>query len=147
MAYGYLINNTTVDLFGNISGLGLFGNPNNSITNNEFIQLDLNNLITNVPYKTIPYITITGLQTSEGFSIYGTNILNGVLGNLIYQSNDLNLPNLEQTLPIPNFGEYKYIQITASGIYTSSNILLTNICFLDEQSCKCDPCICNPCKC
>jgi len=100
-----------------------------------------------VPYKIIPYITISGLQTSEGFTIYGTNLLNGVLGNIIYQSNDLNLSNLEQTIPIPNFGEYKYIQITASGIYVCSNILLKNICLLDYNSCKCDPCKCDPCEC
>jgi hypothetical protein len=132
-------------------GLGLTDNINNTINNNNFIQLDLSNLAQYIKPKTIPNISIVSMFSQEEFKIYGTNILDGILGTLIYES-DSN--NIIQNIPIPLFGVYKYIQITSDN----SDILLESMDFIYNldvnnkicaNTCLCEPyCTCEPiCKC
>ena len=149
--YGFKNDNTKITLYIHNKGLGLTDNINNTINNNNFIQLDLSNLAQYIKPKTIPNISIVSMFSQEAFKIYGTNTLDRILGTLIYES-DSN--NIIQNIPIPLFGVYKYIQITSDN----SDILLESIyfiCNLDinnkicANTCLCEPyCTCEPiCKC
>ena len=149
--YGFKNDNTKITLYIHNKGLGLTDNINNTINDNNFIQLDLSNLAQYIKPKTIPNISIVSMFSQEAFKIYGTNTLDRILGTLIYES-DSN--NIIQNIPIPLFGVYKYIQITSDN----SDILLESIyfiCNLDinnkicANTCLCEPyCTCEPiCKC
>ena len=149
--YGFKNDNIEMTLYIHNKGLGLTDNINNTINDNNFIQLDLSNLAQYIKPKTIPNISIVSMFSQEAFKIYGTNILDGILGTLIYES-DSN--NIIQNIPIPLFGVYKYIQITSDN----SDILLESIDFIYNldvnnkicaNTCLCEPyCTCEPiCKC
>ena len=159
--YTFKYNNVSIDTYGfncnkkidlyihensEKKGLGLNDNINNTINNNNYIQLDLSNLVKYIKPNTIPNISIIGMFSPEIFKIYGTNTLDKKLGTLIYES-DIN--NIIQTIPIPLFGVYRYIQITSDN----SDILLESIEFIYNKicpnTCLCEPyCICEPtCEC
>ncbi len=159
--YTFKYNNISIDTYGfncnkkidlyihensEKKGLGLNDNINNTINNNNYIQLDLSNLVKYIKPNTIPNISIISMFSPEIFKIYGTNILDGKLGILIYESN---INNITQTIPIPLFGVYKYIQITSDN----SDILLESIDFIYNKlcpnTCLCEPyCVCEPtCEC
>jgi len=111
------------------TGLGIASDSDHEINKSNFIQLDLTSLINEVKPTTIPIINIDSIHPSEGFAIYGSNS-NGTLGSLLYDSP--NTPSL-QSIEIPNFGTYKFINIIASGASNNSNVLLKSI---DYVICK-----------
>lgn len=156
--YGFKNDSTKMDLYihdnSEKKGLGLTDNINNTINDNNFIQLDLSSLVKHIKSNTIPNINIISMFSPEVFKIYGTNTLDGILGILIYESDS---SNILQNIPIPLFGVYKYIQITSEN----SDILLESIDFIDKEdkhdkddnkctdTCLCEPyCTCEPtCDC
>ena len=144
--HGFKNDNTKIDLYihdnSEKKGLGVNDNINNTINDNNIIQLDLSDLVKNIKPKSIPNLNIINMFSPEVFKIYGTNVLDGNLGIPIYES-DSN--NISQNIQIPLFGVYKYIQITSEN----SDILLESIDFmynLDIHDKKCtDTCLCEPC--
>ena len=144
--YGFKNDSTKIDLYihdnSEKKGLGLNDNINNTINENNLIQLDLSNLVKYIKPNTIPNINIISMFSPEIFKIYGTNVLDGILGILIYESDN---NNILQNIPIPLFGVYKYIQISSEN----SDILLESIDFIDKNDKKCtDTCLCEPyCTC
>lgn len=86
-------------------GLGLKIVPEHGINNLTYIQLDISELISKVAYKTIPIITIN----SGNYIITGSAIP-GTIGTTLYTSK-----SIDESIPIPYFGTYKYIAIMAFG--------------------------------
>src|SRR5206468_4117920 len=82
---------TSHSLYGKTStpdetGLGLDGlNADHEIQTNSFVQLDLANLFAN-GFITMSMV-ITSVQSTEGFSIWGSNTL-GTPGSLIYKGSN-----------------------------------------------------------
>jgi hypothetical protein len=107
--YGYVTTYTEdklTKLYGSENGLGLEIVPEHGINNLTYIQFDISELISNVSYKTLPKITITnGMYKVTGSAIQGR------MGSTLYTSTKI---DNTYSIPIPYFGTYRYISITAS---------------------------------
>jgi hypothetical protein len=139
-AYGYEIGspNQQTNMYGNNDGpnkigLGINANPQKEIDDQTFICLDLSNIISQNCEGT-PTVTVSSIEPTETFSIYGTNTL-GDLGTFLISSSDL-------TVDIPMFGTYKYICITASGS-PNPTVLIYSINYTLCE-CKPEPCVPTP---
>lgn len=108
------------------SGLGIASDSGHEINKNNFIQLEMTSLIAGVKPNSIPVISIDSIQPSQGFTIFGSDIV-GVLGISLYVSP--NTPEL-QSVEIPNFGAYRYINIIASGSSNNSSVLLKSVDYI-----------------
>lgn len=81
-------------------GLGISGAPDNEINNTNFIQLDIQALLS---MSTIPSnigLTIQSVQTGEDFEIYQSSVA-GVLGTLIASGNNPGTGGVIQVIQIP----------------------------------------------
>ena len=130
-AYGFMLilpNDIPTNLYGkdngiDDSGLGITIDNEHEINKYTYIQLDLSILKRNIKKCSIPEITITSIQLTEGFTIYGSNTL-GSIGNILYISNNT---SISQMIELYWIYDYTYISITASGSNPSSNVLLYSI--------------------
>ena len=108
------------------SGLGITIDNEHEINKYTYIQLDLSILKRNIKKCSIPKITITSIQQTEGFTIYGSNTL-GSIGNILYISSNT---SISQTIELCWIYDYTYISITASGSNPLSNVLLYSIDYI-----------------
>jgi hypothetical protein len=122
-AYGYDLG-SPADLYGenngaSDSGLGLWGNSNQEMQGNSFVQLDLANLWTQHP--TSVQLSIGSDQPGDGWAIYGSNTL-GKLGTEI-QSGNLDAPSTFTLLS--SASNYTYISI--ESISDCGSVLVSSL--------------------
>ncbi|HKM54690.1 MAG TPA: hypothetical protein VJY33_14870, partial [Isosphaeraceae bacterium] len=115
-AYGFSTSGTPEALFGKTeggdeSGLGISRpGTDNEIQSNDFVQLDLTNLLSQVPPGTTLQLAIGSVQSGEGYDIYGSNSLltsGGSLGTLLVSGGTLD----DTYFTVP--GNYSYLGISA----------------------------------
>ena len=117
MIYGYVTTYTEdklTPLYVSENGLGL--EIVQGINHLTYIQIDLLNIILG---KDILNLTI---HTTDGYRLFGSS-KQGTLGTTIYTSK-----SQEDILPIPYFGTYRYVSLSAFG-NIDANVYLYSIQF------------------
>ena len=130
-AYGYLKNHGDADvptcLFstdcGDVRGLGIASDADHKINKLSYVQFDLCSLLNNYLIKKVK-LTINQIQRKSGFELYGSNCL-GKLGELLYKSRE---HDETQSVTVPDFGEWKYIAVTAYGCDDLAQVLVERLC-------------------
>ena len=120
---GALTNNNLYNKFSGVgsseTGLGLASKSDFEIDNNSFIQLDIQNLL-NAHLNNLT-MTISSIQNTEGFSLWGSNAL-GTPGTFLTQYTNSGNPSSVDNILVPDFGTYRYYSVSAS----SGNVLIAN---------------------
>jgi hypothetical protein len=119
------------NLYGLDYGLGLTQNMNHEINKTSFVQLDLLNLMYKIKPGSCPSFIVSGIVKNGGVALYGSSTP-GVLGDMLWTSVD---NPIVQTIDIPKFGNYRYINVIASGPNESSGVILNSINYC---ICKCE---------
>ena len=108
------------------TGLGLDGLAStHEIVTASFVQLDLFDIISSG--ATGLTMTVSSIQVGEGFYLWGSNV-QGVPGVLIKEGRNPADGGDEQTFPVPLFGTYRYISVSATPPLPGgvSDILIRN---------------------
>ena len=122
-AYGFTNSGWPTALYGNNNGsdqygLGIDATATNEIDTSNFVQLDLTSAIASGAKNLM--MTVTDVQSGEGFNVYGSNTL-GSIGTLLLSNQTTD----GTPFAIPNFSNYKYIGVRASA----GNVLLGAVSF------------------
>ena len=122
---------TPIKLYGKVStpdetGLGLDGlDDDHEIQPNSFVQLNLSDFFTHG--LTNLTMSVSSVQTYEGFYVWGSNSP-GIPGILLKIGRNPNTGGVEQSFPVPQYGAYTYISVSATPSYPGhdSDILIRN---------------------
>ena len=128
-AYGFTNASTPAALYGknlggDENGLGLFGEINNEIATNNYVQLDLANLI--AAGAANPTMVINSVQSGEKYNIYGSSTL-GSIGALLLASGT----NDNTAFPMPGYPAKRFIAVRAAA----ANVLLGAVSFTVPGAC------------
>ena len=120
-AYGYTNINTPLALYGKSAGatetgLGLVGTTDHEIGTNEYIQLDLGQLI--AAQAQSPKLIINSVQCPEKYNIYGSTNP-GTLGTLLVTNSTIG----NTAFLIPKYPNYRYISIRS----VVDDVLITSL--------------------
>ncbi len=121
-------------------GLGIDGsfdpnyNPSDEITEYNFIQLDLREIMRSLPIPDSISLTIQSVEDGEGYEVYESSRA-GILGDFVAQSSSGN-KNFIDTIVIPISPRYPFVSVTATPKVSGgkSDILINAVTIPQQEA-------------